>query len=175
MPIVAEDLTKEQRLAGWKRLTDKQQDFLNNFMHKDMTQTSSARAAGYANPGVDAVRLLRNPVVQERYQEMRDEAQTRFGVTIDKSVRDLLKIRNEAWESGKFGEAIRAEELRLKATGLLVNKAHVLHERTDSMTREEILLKLQEFQDIAQKRMKVATKTHKEADVIEQTSVKPKK
>ena len=85
MPKVAQDLTKEQRLAGWKRLTDKQQDFLNNFMHKDMTQTSSARAAGYANPGVDAVRLLRNPVVQERYQEMRDEAQSRFGVTIDKS------------------------------------------------------------------------------------------
>ena len=175
MPRVAEDLTKEQRLAGWKRLTDKQQDFLNNFMHKDMTQTASARSAGYSNPGVDAVRLLRNPVVQERYQEMRDEAQTRFGVTIDKSVRDLLKIRNEAWESGKFGEAIRAEELRLKATGLLVNKAHVLHERTDSLTREEILAKLQEFQDIAQKRMKIATKTHKEADVIEQTSVKPKK
>jgi hypothetical protein len=175
MPKVAEDLTKEQRLAGWKRLTDKQQSFLDNFMHKDMTQTSSARAAGYANPGVDAVRLLRNPVVQERYQEMREEARTRFGVTIDKSVRDLLKIRNEAWESGKFGEAIRAEELRLKATGLLVNKAHVLHERTDSLTREEILAKLQEFQEIAQKRMKVATNTHKEPIVIEQTSVKPKK
>jgi len=175
MPKVAENLTKEQRLAGWKRLTDKQQDFLNNFMHKDMTQTASARSAGYSNPGVDAVRLLRNPVVQERYQEMRDEARTKFGVTIDKSVRDLLKMRNEAWESGKFGEAIRAEELRLKATGLLVNKAHVLHERTDSLTREEILAKLQEFQDIAQKRMKIATKTHKEADVIEQTSVKPKK
>ena len=175
MPKVAEDLTKEQRLAGWKRLTDKQQSFLDNFMHKDMTQTSSARAAGYANPGVDAVRLLRNPVVQERYQEMREEARTRFGVTIDKSVRDLLKIRNEAWESGKFGEAIRAEELRLKATGLLVNKAHVLHERTDSLTREEILAKLQEFQEIAQKRMKVATNTHKEPMKIEQTSVKPKK
>ena len=175
MPKVAQDLTKEQRLAGWKRLTDKQQSFLDNFMHKDMTQTSSARAAGYANPGVDAVRLLRNPVVQERYQEMREEARTRFGVTIDKSVRDLLKIRNEAWESGKFGEAIRAEELRLKATGLLVNKAHVLHERTDSLTREEILAKLQEFQEIAQKRMKVATNTHKEPMKIEQTSVKPKK
>ena len=174
MPKVAENLTKEQRLTGWKRLTDKQQDFLNNFMHKDMTQTSAARSAGYANPGVDAVRLLRNPVVQERYQEMREEARSRFGVTIDKSVRDLLKIRNEAWESGKFGEAIRAEELRLKATGLLVNKAHVLHERTDSMTREEILAKLQEFQDIAQKRMKTAITTHKDPDLIEQSSVKPK-
>tara|TARA_B100001093_G_scaffold76171_1_gene67005 strand:+ start:66 stop:593 length:528 start_codon:yes stop_codon:yes gene_type:complete len=175
MPKVAQDLTKEQRLAGWKRLTDKQQDFLNNFMHKDMTQTSAARSAGYANPGVDAVRLLRNPVVQERYQEMRDEAQSRFGVTIDKSVRDLLKIRNEAWESGKFGEAIRAEELRLKATGLLVNKAHVLHERTDSMTREEILSKLQEFQEIAHKRMKIANKSHNEPITIEQSNVKPTK
>jgi phage terminase small subunit len=77
MPRVAENLTKEQRLAGWKRLTDKQQSFLDNFMHKDMTQTNSARQAGYANPGVDAVRLLRNPVVQERYQEMREEARTR--------------------------------------------------------------------------------------------------
>ena len=175
MPKVGEDLTKEQRLAGQKRLTDKQQGFLDNFMHKDMTQTSAARSAGYANPGVDAVRLLRNPVVQERYQEMRDEARTRFGVTIEKSVRDLLKIRNEAWESGKFGEAIRAEELRLKATGLLVNKAHVLHERTDSMTREEILAKLQEFQDIAQKRMKVATKTHNDPLEIEHDSVIPAK
>jgi len=173
MPRVGEDLSREQRLSGQKRLTDKQQDFLDNFMHKDMTQTSAARSAGYANPGVDAVRLLRNPVVQERYQEMREEARSRFGVTIDKSVRDLLKMRNEAWESGKFGEAIRAEELRLKATGLLVNKAHVLHERTDSMTREEILAKLQEFQDIAQKRMKVATTTHKDPDLIEQSSVKP--
>ena len=116
MPKVGENLSREQRLSGQKRLTDKQQAFLDNFMHKDMTQTMAARRAGYANPGVDAVRLLRNPVVQERFQEMREENRTRFGVTIEKSVRDLLKIRNEAWESGKFGEAIRAEELRLKAT-----------------------------------------------------------
>ncbi len=36
-------------------------------------------------------------------------------------------------------EAIRAEELRLKATGLLVNKAHVLHEQADTMTSTETL------------------------------------
>ena len=173
MPKVGQDLTREQRLAGQKRLTEKQQAFLDNFMHKDMTQTSAARAAGYANPGVDAVRLLRNPVVQERYQEMREEARSRFGVTIEKSVRVLLKIRNEAWESGKFGEAIRAEELRLKATGLLVNKAHVLHEQADTMTREQILTKLQEFQELAHKRMKIANTTHNDPNTIEHSSVKP--
>jgi uncharacterized protein (UPF0305 family) len=91
---------------------------------------------------------------------MQEENRSRFGVTIDKSVRDLLKIRNEAWESGKFGEAIRAEELRLKATGLLVNKAHVLHEKVDSMTKEEILAELQNLQQKAQDRMKKANVTH---------------
>ena len=160
MPKVGEDLSREQRLAGQKRLTDKQQAFLDNFMHKDMTQTNAARQAGYSNPSVDAVRLLRNEVVQERFQEMQEENRSRFGVTIDKSVRDLLKIRNEAWESGKFGEAIRAEELRLKATGLLVNKAHVLHEKVDSMTKEEILAELQNLQQKAQDRMKKANVTH---------------
>jgi phage terminase small subunit len=160
MPKVGENLPQEQRSKGLKRLTQKQQDFLDNFMHKDMTQTNAARQAGYSNPSVDAVRLLRNEVVQERFQEMQDENRSRFGVTIDKSVRDLLKIRNEAWESGKFGEAIRAEELRLKATGLLVNKAHVLHEKVDSMTKEEILAELQNLQRKAQDRMKKANITH---------------
>ena len=175
MPKVGEDLSREQRLAGQKRLTDKQQAFLDNFMHKDMTQTAAARKAGYANPGVDAVRLLRNPVVQERYQEMQEEARSRFGVTIEKSLRDLLKIRELAIDREKYGDAIRAEELRLKATGLLVNKAHVLHEQVDSLTREQIVEKLQEFQELAQKRMKVATKTHKDPDLIEQSSVKTTK
>jgi len=160
MPKVGENLPQEQRSKGLKRLTQKQQDFLDNFMHKDMTQTNAARQAGYSNPSVDAVRLLRNEVVQERFQEMQEENRSRFGVTIDKSVRDLLKIRNEAWESGKFGEAIRAEELRLKATGLLVNKAHVLHEKVDSMTKEEILVELQNLQRKAQDRMKKANITH---------------
>ena len=160
MPKVGENLPQEQRAKGLKRLTQKQQAFLDNFMHKDMTQTNAARQAGYSNPSVDAVRLLRNEVVQERFQEMQEENRSRFGVTIDKSVRDLLKIRNEAWESGKFGEAIRAEELRLKATGLLVNKAHVLHEKVDSMTKEEILAELQNLQRKAQDRMKKANITH---------------
>jgi len=102
MPKVGENLPQEQRSKGLKRLTQKQQAFLDNFMHKDMTQTNAARQAGYSNPSVDAVRLLRNEVVQERFQEMQEENRSRFGVTLDKSVRDLLKIRNEALESGKL-------------------------------------------------------------------------
>tara|TARA_B100000963_G_C22486330_1_gene607102 strand:- start:294 stop:815 length:522 start_codon:yes stop_codon:yes gene_type:complete len=157
MSQVAETISKDLSKAGWKRLTDKQQKFLDNFMYKDMTQTASARDAGYKNPTVDAVRLLRNPVIQERLQEMRMEANAKFGVTVEKSVRDLLKMRNDAWQNGRFSDAIRAEELRLKATGLLVNKSHVMHEDMGTLNREQILEKLEEFKKLAEHRMKNVT------------------
>ena len=74
MPKVGQDLPKEQREAGLKRLKPQQQQFLDYYLHKDMTQTEAARQSGYKNPTVQAVRLLRNPVVAERLQEMRLEA-----------------------------------------------------------------------------------------------------
>ena len=150
-------MTKEQSVAGFRRLNKKQQEFLNNYVHKDMTQTAAAREAGYSNPTVDAVRLLRIVAVQERLDEMRSELESKFGVTVAKSVRDLQHIRDKALDLGKFGDAIRAEELRLKATGLLVNKTHVKHENVDAMSREQILEKLGDFMKIAQSRMKDIT------------------
>jgi len=159
MPGVGENLPKEQRAKGLKRLTQRQQDFLDNFVHKDMTQTASARQAGYSNPSVDAVRLLRNEVIQERLQEMYDENRSRFGVTLEKSLRDLKKIRDMAVEEQRYSEAINAEKLRMQATGLLVNKSHVLHEKVDSMTKEDILAELDNLQRKAQERMKKATVT----------------
>ena len=153
MPKVGENLTKEAHAAGLRRLKPQQQEFLNNYLHKDMTQTEAARQAGYKNPTVYAVRLLQNPVVQERLQEMRLEAQAKFGVTVDKSIRDLKKMRDEAWGAGKIGEAIRAEELRLKAAGLLINKQHVVKEDITAATKEQITEKLEEFRRLAESRM----------------------
>tara|TARA_R110000796_G_scaffold40391_5_gene99921 strand:+ start:3137 stop:3661 length:525 start_codon:yes stop_codon:yes gene_type:complete len=157
MPKVGQDLPKEQREAGLKRLKPQQQQFLDYYLHKDMTQTEAARQSGYKNPTVQAVRLLRNPVVAERLQEMRLEATARYGVTLDKSIRDLKKIRDQAWEMGKFSEALRAEELRLKAAGLLVNKQHVVTEDITASTKEAISDKLAEFKRLAESRMKNVT------------------
>ena len=168
MPKAGEDLSKEQREIGLKKLTPQQQTFLDKYFNGDMTQTAAARGAGYKNAAVSAVKLLRNPVVQERLEEMRLEARTKYGVTVDKSVRDLKKMRDEAWELGKYGEAIRAEELRLKATGLLVNKSHVMHEDVNAMDREQVLEKLAEFQRMAQRRMKNVTPEEEGSqDIIE--------
>lgn len=157
MPKVGEDLPKEMRMAGLKKLKPIQQEFLNNYLHKDMTQTEAARQAGYKNASVSAVRLLRSPVVADRLQEMRLESQAKFGVTIDKSVRDLKRLRDQAWENGRFGEAIRAEELRLKAAGLLINKQHVLKEEITANTKQDITNKLADFKRLAESRMKNIT------------------
>ena len=156
MPKFGEPINKSKTLSR-KKITPQQQKFLDNYVHRDMTQTQAAREVGYKNPTVEGTRILQRPIIQERLEEMRQELESKFGVTIAKSVRDLQKIRDEAFEKGKYGDAIRAEELRLKATGLLVHKSHVKHENVDSMSREQILDKLGNFMKLAQERMKDIT------------------
>jgi phage terminase small subunit len=134
-------------------LQPQQQKFLDNYIHKDMTQTGAARAAGYKSPNVRAVQLLNNPVVKERMEEMRQELESKYGVSVTKSVRDMQRLRDEAWEAGNFGAAIKAEELRLKVTGLMVARSHVTHENVDNMTRDQIVKQLQDFMTRAKDRM----------------------
>tara|TARA_R110002153_G_scaffold39298_1_gene113307 strand:- start:73 stop:594 length:522 start_codon:yes stop_codon:yes gene_type:complete len=148
MPKVGEQVEK-----GGRRLQPQQQKFLDNYIHKDMTQTGAARAAGYKSPNVRAVQLLKNPVVRERMEEMRNALESKYGVTITKSVRDMQRLRDEAWAAGNFGAAIKAEELRLKVTGLMVARSHVTHENVESLTREQIVEQLQEFMTRAKDRM----------------------
>ena len=138
---------------GGRRLTPQQQKFLDNYIHKDMTQTAAARDAGYKNANVSAVQLLNNPVIKERMEEMRQELESKYGVTITKSVRDMQRLRDEAWAAGNFNAAIKAEELRLKVTGLMVTRSHVTHEHVDNMSREQIVQQLQEFMERAKNRM----------------------
>jgi hypothetical protein len=97
---------------------------------------------------------------------MRDEMRSKFGVTIEKSVRDLKAMRDQALREGKISAAIKAEELRLKATGLLVNKSHVTHENVDSMTKEQIIAKLREVMEKAQNRMVDVTPAEPEQNII---------
>ena len=100
----------EQIEKGGRRLQPQQQKFLDNYINGDMTQTAAARAAGYANPNVRAVQLLNNPVVRERMEEMRNDLQAKYGVTIAKSIRDLQIIRDRALSEGNYSAAIKAEE-----------------------------------------------------------------
>jgi len=154
-------------------LKPQQQTFLNNFLHKDMTQTAAARAAGYKHPNVQAVQLLNTPHVRERLEEMRVELESKYGVNITKSVRDMQMLRDEAWAAGNYSAAIKAEELRLKVTGLMVNRSHVTHEKIDSMDKDEITKKLQVIMDRAKSRMIDVTPETTEPEHLTEISEKP--
>jgi hypothetical protein len=54
---------------------------------------------------------------------------------------------------GKFSDALRAEELRLKAAGLLINKQHVVKEEITANTKQDIANKLADFKRLAESRM----------------------
>jgi len=149
-----------------RRLNPMQQKFLDNYFYGDMTQTAAARAAGYSDAGNEALRLLNSPHIQARLAEMREEAEAKFGVTVEKSVRDLKAMRDQALREGKISAAIKAEELRLKATGLLVNKSHVTHENVEAMTKDQILAKLREVMEKAQSRMVDVTPKHQPDDPV---------
>ena len=56
-------------------------------------------------------------------------------------------------KKGNFSAAIKAEELRLKVTGLMVARSHVTHEHVDNLSREQIVEQLQEFMNRAKNRI----------------------
>ena len=66
----------------------------------------------------------------------------------------------------------------MKATGLLVNKQHILHEDMNVLNREQILEKLNEFKSLAEGRMRNVTPEENVQVKIGKSSVKkasPKK
>ena len=163
----------QQIEKGGRRLTPQQQKFLDNYVHGDMTQTAAARKAGYAHPNVRAVQLLNNPVVRERMEEMRAELQAQYGVTIAKSIRDLQIIRDRALQDGNYSAAIKAEETRLKASGVMVDQKHVTVHNVDTMDREKIIEQLNHFVEKAQNRMIDVTPEENLADEPADNSKEP--
>jgi len=130
-------------------LTQQQQRFVENIVYHDMSQTEAARKAGYNHPAVQANRNMKNKSVIIGIEELRYEAQHRNHVTLDRSLRDLKSIRDAAVLDGSWGPAIKAEELRMKAVGLLIEKKAVLHGRVDALSKEEVLEELQKLQNKA--------------------------
>ena len=140
---------EENQLGLTVNLTQQQQKFVENVVYHDMSQTEAARKAGYSNPTVQGHRNMRSKNIMIAIDELRHEAQHRNNVTLDRSLRDLKSIRDAAVLDGSWGPAIKAEELRMKAVGLLVEKKAVLHGRVESLTKDEVLRELKKLQDKA--------------------------
>ena len=131
-----------------RRLTKKQQKFVQLYVHNDLTNTECAHRAGYAYPAQRASMLLNDPRflhIQETIKDLQEGYQKKYEITFEKVARDLQMIRDAAVEDGKFSAAVQAELGRAKLAGLMVEKKEIKHGRIDQMDRDEVEARLRKL------------------------------
>ena len=131
-----------------RRLTKKQQKFVQLYVHNDLTNTECAHRAGYSHPAQSASMLLNDPRflhIQETIKDLQEGYQKKYEITFEKVARDLQMIRDAAVEDGKFSAAVQAELGRAKLAGLMVEKKEIKHGRIDQMDRDEVEARLRKL------------------------------
>lgn len=137
-------------------LSPREWAFVQEYVTRDgsMTRTEAAIRAGYTPHGAkDAVvRLLdpaRSPHVVAAINELRAELAEKFGTTFERHMRDLQMIRDKAIEAGAWSAAVQAEYRRGQALGTIyVDRKEVRIGTIDSMSKEEVMRKLEEIKKI---------------------------
>ena len=131
-----------------RRLTKKQQKFVQLYVHNDLTNTECAHRAGYSHPAQSASMLLNDPRflhIQETIKDLQEGYQKKYEITFEKVARDLQMIRDAAVEDGKFSAAVQAELGRAKLAGLMVEKKEIKHGRIDQMDRDDVEARLRKL------------------------------
>ena len=163
MPTLPEDVL--ERVAKASRtgrsgkqvvLSPREWAFVQEYVTRDgsMTRTEAAIRAGYTPHGAkDAVvRLLdpaRSPHVVAAINELRAELAEKFGTTFERHMRDLQMIRDKAIEAGAWSAAVQAEYRRGQALGTIyIDRKEVRIGTIDSMSKEEVMRKLEEIKKI---------------------------
>jgi hypothetical protein len=145
-------------------LTEKQIKFAELLVYNEgrMSPAECAKEAGYASRPRQAASELRNPkkspLVVRYIGELRAEVQEKYGITFERHITELAKIRDDARTKGAWAAATNAEIARGKAGGLYVDQKLILSGSIDNLSENELEL-----------RMKQILNDHK--DIIEGTSV----
>lgn len=137
-------------------LTPKEWVFVQEYVTRDgtMTRTEAAIRAGYTpNAARAAVTRLLDPAysphVVAAVNELRAELSEKYGTTFERHMRDLQMIRDKAIEAGAWSAAVQAEYRRGQALGTIyVDRKEVRIGTIDTMSKEEVMRKLQEIKQI---------------------------
>jgi phage terminase small subunit len=163
MPSLPEDVLERvaQTPRAGKRgqmqiLSPKEWAFVQEYVTRDgtMTRTEAAIRAGYTpNAARTAVTRLLDPVhsphVIAAVNELRSELSEKYGTNFERHMRDLQKIRDKAMEAGAWSAAVQAEYRRGQALGTIyVDRKEVRIGTIDSMSKEEVMRKLDEIKKI---------------------------
>ena len=137
-----------------KRLTEKQMKFAQLVVANEgrKTGTECAIEAGYEK---DRARITASelqspkkyPLVVKYIGELRAEIQEKYGITFEKHLGELAKLREDARAKGAWSAAINAEVARGKAGGLYVDQKLIMTGNLDNMSEKELELKLKQILD----------------------------
>jgi len=131
-----------------KKLTKKQEKFVDLMVYQDYKQTKCAHLAGYENPGVAATRLLNHKEythVQEKIRSLKAIQRRKNEITFEGIASKLADIRDVALADGSYGPAVTAEIARAKLAGLMIDKKELKIHKIDSMSRDQLELRLKEL------------------------------
>ncbi len=131
-------------------LTPRQKTFAELYIQGTMTNGECARRAGYSpdTAVVYASKLLDGrtfPHVVEYVNELREERERRFGVTLMGQLERLHQLSRGAEEANQYSAAINAEKLRSALGGLTIDRRETIN-TLDQLSREEITARLMDLQ-----------------------------
>ena len=131
-----------------KKLTKKQEKFVDLMVYQDYNQTKCAHLAGYENPTVSATRLLNHKEyghVQEKIRQFKAIQRTKNEITYEGIAKKLGEIRDVALADGSYGPAVTAEIARAKLAGLMVDRKELKIHKIDNMSRDQLEVRLQQL------------------------------
>ena len=166
---------KSQLMGVPAKLTEKQIKFAELLVYNEgrMSPAECAKEAGYTSRPRQAASELRNPkyspLVVRYIGELRSEMQEKYGISIERHLTELAKLRDDAQKKGAWSAAINAEVARGKAGGLYIDQKLIMTGNIDNLSEQEL-----------EQRMKEILSDHKDiiegtsTEIIQEEVVKPK-
>ena len=137
-----------------KKLTEMQIKFAHELVTNEgrKTATECAVLAGYStNAAKISASKLQNPklypLVVQYIGELREEYQKKYGVTFERHITELAKLRDNAREEKAWSAAVNAEVARGKAAGLYVEQKIIRTGKLEDLSEEELDKRLAEVLD----------------------------
>lgn len=133
-----------------RQLTNRQRTFAKHIVEGLHSNAECARLAGYS-PDVAAKQasVLLNgrdfPHVLEYVQELREERERMYGVTLMGQLERFYKLSRGAEEAGQFSAAVNAEKLRSALGGLTIDRRENIN-TIDQLSKDEIVARLASLQ-----------------------------
>jgi len=126
------------------KLTERQIKFAELLVYNEgkMSPAECAKEAGYTTRPRQAASELRNPkyspLVVRYIGELRAEIQEKYGITFERHLGELAKLRDDAQKKGAWSAAINAEIARGKAGGLYVDQKLIMTGSIDNLSEARI-------------------------------------